>query len=125
MPQPAIVEVADLYVNPSSGSSVAFVPKNDGSALPATVETDAAGSASTFWPIGVTLSERVLEVRTPSLAPAVVTALVRVRGPAVASTMSENLQLPAQHNMSVDFMTVRVTDFVGEPVADVQVGFSR
>ncbi len=119
------VQVLDAYTNPVSAIPVTFaVTLNSGTVTGATVLTDAQGQAQVgSWTLGATPGQNQLTASTSSGASAVFTA-TGLAGPPqlVATTPTEQSGFLAFPVTAIP--RVRVTDGVGNPIANIAVTFT-
>ena len=79
---PLVVEVRDQAGTPVPGVTVAFSPLQ-GSAVPTSAVTNAAGRAQTVWTLGTSQANQTLSVSALSLSPAVFSATATFAAPSV------------------------------------------
>ncbi len=75
LPQPILVRLVDAGGSPVEGATVTFTPgEGHGTAEPATVASDSAGSAHTVWTLGDGIGEQVLVASVGDAVPAEIMA---------------------------------------------------
>ena len=75
LPQPILVRLVDAGGLPVEGATVTFTPgEGHGTAEPATVASDSAGSAHTVWTLGDGIGEQVLVASVGDAVPAEIVA---------------------------------------------------
>ena len=82
LPSPLVVEVRDQAGVPVPGVTVSFSPVQ-GSAVPTSVATNAAGRAQTVWTLGTNQANQTLTVSSSTLTPMVFNATATFATPSV------------------------------------------
>ena len=123
-----VVQVTDVYGNPSSsGTAVIFTVQSGGGSIggvsSATVTTDVSGSASVAWTLGAVAGTNAISATALSKA---VTFTATATGPAglnITNYAGDAQTQPAGTGLPIA-PAAQVTDQSGHPVAGVQVTFS-
>lgn len=127
--QPLVVRVTDRRGRPVSHHPVGFTVSGGGSVEPASVQTDADGTASTTWTLGTSTadSQRVLvsvmNERTGQTLSLAIHAAANADVPAVAAATSDPACTGAPGVPLADSLAVRIEDQYGNGVPAARVAW--
>ena len=119
------VRVLDQYGAPLSGVAVVFtVTAGGGTVVPASVVTDATGTATTTWTLGGVATTNTIAARAGSLAPVIFSASA-AHGPAssIVPVLGDGQAFPPLATLSHPLIG-RVVDRFGNPIAGAVVTFT-
>jgi hypothetical protein len=119
---PLVVRVEDALGNPIAGASVAFNTAQ-GSLLPSTAVTDAAGVAASQWTLGNALGTQTATATVGTLPPTTFAAIA-TETPASIVVLRGDGQTGTVGQPLTDAPAVRVLDGLGNPVASLDVRFA-
>lgn len=119
---PIVVKLTDLGTKPVAGVVLTFAPDSaNGTVLPTSVATDAAGEARTFWTVGAAAGPMTLRVSTIT-APALIVNATAIEGQ--LSLVSGGGQAALAGTALTQPIVVKVQDQTGNPLAGSLVTFS-
>ncbi|MBA3260581.1 MAG: Ig-like domain-containing protein [Gemmatimonadales bacterium] len=125
LPEPLVVQVADVFGNPIAGVPIAWTAEGGGSTSASVVETDADGRSSVERVLGVTAGAQFTRASADSLAGSPVTFQHTATAGAAAglSLVSGDGQSAVVGTPVPDLLVVRLLDAQGNPVVGVPVAW--
>ena len=121
---PLVVRVEDAHQNPVQGVTVDFIViGGQGSVQPASVNTDAAGLASTSWTLGAPVGDQSVSVSVDAVLSTTLLA-VATEIPVLFDILGGDAQVGIVGERLSDQPSVRVLAAGGTPISSLDVRFS-